>query len=104
MNIRNTLNFGHTIGHAIESSQKNHSKYNHGICVVIGMICESYISKELNHLPEKIFNQIKGILISRFPLCKVNNIEEIIKFIYNDKKNKQDKIKMVLIKKIGQVK
>ena len=104
LNIRKTLNFGHTIGHAIESSQINHSKFSHGICVVIGMICESYISKELNHLPEKVFNQIKGILISRFPLCKVNNIEEIIKFIYNDKKNKQDKIKMVLIKKIGQVK
>ena len=88
LNIRNTLNFGHTIGHAIESSQKNHSKYNHGICVVIGMICESYISKELNYLPEKIFNQIKEILISRFPLNKVNNLEEIIKFIYNDKKKK----------------
>ena len=104
LNIRNILNFGHTIGHAIESSQINHSKFSHGICVVIGMICESYISKKLNYLPEKTFNQIKEILISNFPLHKVNNIEEIIKFIHNDKKNKQNKIKMVLITKIGQVK
>ena len=43
----------------LESSQINHSKFSHGICVVIGMICESYISKELNHLPEKYLIKLK---------------------------------------------
>ena len=100
-NVRKKLNFGHTIGHAIESAHVNESRFNHGICVVIGMICESYISNKLNYLSEPIFNEIYMNLISIFSLPKVKNIERVLSYIKSDKKNIDNHIQMVVISKIG---
>ncbi len=100
-NVRKVLNFGHTIGHAIESAYFHNSKFNHGICVVIGMICESYISNKLNRLSESVFISIYSELMCKFPLPKVENIEKVLSFIKSDKKNEKNEIKIITISKIG---
>ena len=102
-NIRKVLNFGHTIGHAVESACFDNPKFNHGICVVIGMLCESYISNQLNYLSCSVFLEIQEILTSKFPLNKIENIEEVLSFVHNDKKNKNNKIKIITISEIGNV-
>lgn len=100
-NIRKVLNFGHTIGHAVESVYLHSHKFNHGICVVIGMICESYISNKLNYLPDSVFLEIQKTLVSKFSLTKIENIERVISFIISDKKNKNNEIKLITISEIG---
>ena len=102
-NIRKVLNFGHTVGHAIESVYMNDSKFNHGICVVIGMLCESYISNKLNYLTDSVFLEIQKILISKFNLSKIENIEMILSYIKSDKKNKNNNIQIITISEIGRV-
>ncbi len=99
--VRKTLNFGHTIGHAIESVYFLDSKFNHGICVVIGMICESYISNKLNYLSDSTFLEIQKTLFSKFSLSKINNIEDVLFFIKEDKKNKSNKVNIITISEIG---
>jgi len=100
-NIRKVLNFGHTIGHAIESACFGDVKFNHGICVVIGMMCESYISNQLNYLSDTSFLEIQKTLSAKFPLAKIENIEMVLSFVKSDKKNKNNEIRIIVISEIG---
>src|SRR5690606_11300992 len=67
--LRKILNYGHTIGHAIEG----HSLYNdtdpllHGEAIAIGMICEAYLSHKLTGLPEVELNDITAYFSSLYP-------------------------------------
>ena len=64
--VRKHLNFGHTIGHAIESHFMNKkNKLLHGEAIAIGMICESYISNKIKGLELDKANEIKGIIPER---------------------------------------
>ena len=106
-NIRKNLNFGHTIGHALESYFLNKvNKLTHGEAIAIGMICESFISNKIFNLNLDLAKKIKNHLLRIFP--KVNlqheNYEEIIKLMSFDKKNHLDKLKFVLLKDLGIVK
>ena len=99
--LRAILNFGHTIGHAIESA----NEYNvlHGICVGIGMIYEAYLSQKKLNLPKKDLERIKNILKKlNLPIEEVSiPKEKIIRLIRYDKKRKESEIRFSLIKKIG---
>ena len=99
--LRKILNFGHTIGHAIESCSEDGFQISHGLSVVSGMICELYISHILFKIPKKDLNQIVRTLVNKFPLKKINNKDSIINFIRQDKKNKKGKFLFSLISKIG---
>ena len=106
-NTRKNLNFGHTIGHALESYFLNKvNKLTHGEAIAIGMICESFISNKIFNLNLELVKKIKNHLLRIFP--KVNlqheNYEEIIKLMSFDKKNHLDKLKFVLLKDLGIVK
>ena len=106
-NIRKSLNFGHTIGHALESFFLNKvNKLTHGEAISIGMICESFISNKIFNLNLELAKKIKNHLLRIFP--KVNlkheNYKEIIKLMSFDKKNHLDKLKFVLLKDLGIVK
>lgn len=103
-NIRKILNFGHTIGHAIESLfLKAEYPILHGEAVAIGMICETYLSflenliseAETEHIILNIQRFFAHIDISHF------TNEEIISIIFNDKKNQYGKINFSLIESIG---
>ncbi len=99
---RAMLNFGHTIGHAIESHY-NYKKYNHGEAISIGMITEAKISNFLGLLSS---NELHRILM-HFKKCnlkifdKIIKEKKIIKKISKDKKNFNDNINFSLINKIG---
>lgn len=101
---RKLLNFGHTIGHAIESMLIQKQKQTlHGFAVATGIIIESYISFELNHLKEEDFIEIKKTINKIFPKITFLNTEipALLELMKTDKKNNSDEINFTLIDKIG---
>ena len=101
--LRKILNFGHTIGHSIESlSLETESPLLHGEAVAIGMIAESYIAKEIGNLTNEEYELIKNV-IEQYGLLVVYNsdLEEIFLMLFKDKKNTSGKIKWVLPNGIG---
>ena len=101
---RKLLNFGHTIGHAIETLFLENNKTTlHGFAVANGIIIESYISYKLNHLKEKDFLEIKHIIENMFPKLTFlkTDISRLLGCMKNDKKNNSNAINFTLIKKIG---
>ncbi len=100
---RMILNFGHTIGHAIESHYK-FKKYLHGEAVAIGMLRISELAFKKGLLEEKTVKDVKNIL-NKFSLPSQDDIsnKELIKYIKNDKKNFGNKIKVVILKEVGRV-
>jgi len=101
-NSRAMLNFGHTIGHAIESHY-NYKKFNHGEAISIGMITEAKISNYLGLLSS---NELKRILkhFKKYRLKVNDNIlkdKSLISKITKDKKNFKNNIIFSLIDKIG---
>ena len=100
--LRKILNFGHTIGHAIETTYLNKlDKFLHGEAIAIGMICEAYISNNFNKLRNDELEKITKYIRKVFKLSKVEYYNEIIKNAYFDKKNLSDKIRTSSLKGIG---
>ncbi len=106
-NIRKILNFGHTFAHAYEATLGYSKKLNHGEAVLLGIksaLQFSYINK---FLKEKDFNLlIKHIKKSKLPFnlndyFSRNHINKILFFMSKDKKNRSEKINLILLKKIG---
>lgn len=107
--IRKSLNFGHTLGHAIESyflENETKTKLLHGEAVAIGMILESYISMEKNLLSRAEYFEIKYILKDIYETVSFNenDIEKIIELLIYDKKNEFGKIQFALLDGIGNIK
>ncbi|PQL93995.1 3-dehydroquinate synthase [Apibacter adventoris] len=103
--LRKILNFGHTIGHAVESFfLENKKPILHGQGVAMGMIVESYISVEKGFLAYSDYQLIKqyiNSLYSKISLMK-DYFKEIFMYMQNDKKNVNNEIKFVLLKSIGE--
>ena len=109
-NIRKLLNFGHTIGHAIEALSLNTKEpLLHGEAVIIGMVVGSEIAVKMgllsNNEQEKIKNLIKKYGFESLINRKFNfQLNEIMQIMRKDKKNQKGEIKMVLPTKIGKCK
>ena len=108
-NIRKSLNFGHTLGHAIESYfLENESKTTllHGEAIAVGMILESYISLKKNLILEQEYFQIKSTLKAIYEdiIFEENDIEPILELLIHDKKNEYGTIQFALIEGIGKIK
>jgi 3-dehydroquinate synthase len=103
--LRKILNFGHTIGHAIESYfiKQPRKKLLHGEAIAIGMVCESYISYTKGMLDEASLNAIEEFIFSVFGKMKISSqdTEAIIPLMMQDKKNEKGTIQCVLLKGIG---
>jgi len=87
--IRKALNFGHTLGHGIESYfLESETPLLHGEAIAIGMILESYISKEKGLLSSEEFHQIKYTITDIFEehIFTENDIESIQNLLIHDKK------------------
>lgn len=93
--LRAILNYGHTIGHAIEYT----TNYRHGIAVSIGMRIENIIATKLGIMSEQKKDGINSELSSlKFPLpTKLPEFSEILPFLLQDKKNVLGKVNMSLI-------
>ena len=106
-NLRQILNFGHTFGHAFEASIKYSSKINHGEAVLLGMYCAAHFAYKKKILKkndyEKIINHYKKLNLpmnlKRF--FSIKDINKILSFMRKDKKNKNNKINLVLLNRIG---
>ncbi len=98
---RRLLNFGHTIGHAIEKISSY--KISHGEAVAIGLLVESYISLELGVLSLASFLRIKAILQAYgVPLSlPFFSAEKMIEVMSLDKKSKKGEIRFVILAEIG---
>lgn len=106
--MRKILNFGHTIGHALESlSLELQKPMLHGEAVALGMLLEAELSLSYSELPDIQFREIKSRIEELridFPLFDFTNSDIVNKFIYyirNDKKNQKNEIRMSLLNKIG---
>ena len=102
--IRTILNFGHTVGHALESAA-GYQKYNHGEAITIGMICASQIANRLNLLSNGDLAKIDA-LIQQFGLpkqIKALPINKILNALERDKKFILAKNRFFLPTKIGHV-
>lgn len=107
--IRKALNFGHTLGHAIESYfLENNAKKTllHGEAIAAGMILESYISWGKNWISESEFNQIKSTISGIFEtiIFEDIDIDPILDLLIHDKKNEYGTIQFALIEGIGKIK
>lgn len=100
--MREILNFGHTFGHAIETLSG--FKLLHGQCVCIGMVCGLYLSLKLGNI--SIYDIEKACELFKFFNLPVKASEydkyKILEQMKNDKKNKQNKINLILLSKIGE--
>ncbi|HOC02694.1 MAG TPA: 3-dehydroquinate synthase [Candidatus Ratteibacteria bacterium] len=100
--IREILNFGHTIGHAIEINSK---RLNHGESISLGMIAETFLSMKKGYCSEVLFNDVKS-LVKKFSLPFKTDIDvkKVADTLVYDKKVKMGKIRFVLPLRVGAVK
>ena len=101
---REALNFGHTIGHAIETYfNRNNIEILHGEAVAIGMICELFLSNKVLSFNFKKLFEVSEYLATYFKSFKIdyNIYDEIYEIMKHDKKNKQDSIRFTLLRDIG---
>ena len=105
--LRMILNFGHTFAHAIEAKSKYSQKSSHGEAVLSGMILETKLSVIRKICQPKTFSQIKNIYLKNNltytykNYSKKGSISKLIPYLKNDKKNNDEKVNFLLLKKIG---
>lgn len=104
-NERKKLNFGHTIGHALEAFLLKHntSRITHGHCVAIGMIAETFLSQQKGLLSSEKCNIIFQNLLSFFPIFDINPnaYEQIVANLQFDKKRVGANYNFTLLSDIG---
>ena len=106
-NLRMILNFGHTFAHGFEGAKNFSKSLNHGEAVLLGMMMASEFSYRKKLLPFKDLILIKKHYFKlNLPMFlkwkfKKNEINKIIFFMKKDKKNSNEKINLILLKKIG---
>ncbi len=102
--LRKILNFGHSLGHAIESHLLNTTEaLLHGEAVALGMILEGHISFQKNMIIESDFNDIKQFILGVYELPKkIPDLNELIPYLIQDKKNESGNMNFALLSKIGE--
>ena len=107
--IRKALNFGHTLGHAIETYFLENSDKKtllHGEAIAAGIIMESFISLEKKLISKTEFLEIKATINHVFDKIEINENEHqnIIDLLIHDKKNEYGKVQFALLDGIGKIK
>jgi 3-dehydroquinate synthase len=100
--LRRILNFGHTMGHALEAASDY--RLTHGEAVAIGMVAAAKISARLNELDERSCERIVDVIRQYGLPTEIPgdfNTKEILGFMASDKKAVGSRLYFVLIKKIG---
>jgi 3-dehydroquinate synthase len=103
--LRKILNFGHTLGHAIETYllDKGKRKILHGEAIAIGMIAEAFISHQRDLISLQELEEIESYLFENYGRVKLHaeEISKIISLTAQDKKNKGKEIRFSLLTGIG---
>ncbi|MCB0572629.1 MAG: 3-dehydroquinate synthase [Phaeodactylibacter sp.] len=103
--IRKALNFGHTIGHAVESLALAGQPLLHGEAVAVGLCCEAYLSHRLLGLPLSDVEQVCRYIIRLYghrPL-QTGSYPALLGLMRNDKKNVSGRINFSLVNPLGKV-
>lgn len=103
--IRKILNFGHTIGHAVESYSlsKDKKPLTHGEAIAIGMICEAWLSHKNSTLTAAELAEIRKYISSVYPKYKIKekSFDQLSVLMQSDKKNEHGNIMFSLLQNIG---
>lgn len=103
--LRKILNFGHTVGHAIESFALSHEiDILHGEAVAVGLLCELWLSIKHRNLNINILNDYIRFYNEHFAHLTFvfENADEILERMMMDKKNSSGLLKFVLISRLGE--
>lgn len=103
--LRKILNYGHTIGHAVEtySLVKDKKPLTHGESIAIGMICEAFLSHRNDTLSEEDLQDISTYIRTLYPkyVIKKESFGQLLQFMQSDKKNENGQIMFSLLSTIG---
>lgn len=103
--LRKILNYGHTIGHAVESYSLKNDKNPllHGEAIAIGFICEAYLSAKKNGLKQSELAEVVKAIKNIYPAYKLNEASypDLLEIMKNDKKNNAGQISFSLLQEIG---
>jgi len=106
--LRKQLNFGHTMGHAVESnSLKNDAiPLLHGEAIAIGMVCEAYISQAACGLKAAQLEEVTTTIFGLFNCHAIDSSQyhQIMEYMKQDKKNSLGKLNFTLLSSIGSAK
>ena len=106
--LRKILNFGHTLGHAVESHflDKGDKRLLHGEAIAVGMICEAYLSQKFTGLSNESLDEIAAYLIKVYKPVSIDKslFDEIIGLTLQDKKNEGGAVQFSLLGAIGECK
>jgi 3-dehydroquinate synthase len=101
-NLRKILNFGHTLGHAIESfylESESKESLTHGEAIAIGMVCECFMSAKLLGFPAEKVKEVKDLVLSIYSKTTLLNEDfiGIMELLKHDKKNVNGQVNFVLL-------
>ena len=103
--LRKILNFGHTIGHAVETFSLINDKnpLTHGEAIAIGMICEAFLSVNNSTLTGEELEDISGYILRNFPKYQIteSSFKQLLELMQSDKKNENGQIMFSLLNSIG---
>jgi len=102
--MRQILNFGHTVGHAVESYlAEEGTPITHGHAVALGMIAEAFISVHTTGLSRRAYEDIKQIFLTYYNPAVIHHAdsEKLTDIMRLDKKNRNGEIKFTLLENIG---
>ncbi|MFH0735502.1 MAG: 3-dehydroquinate synthase [bacterium] len=102
LGMRKILNLGHTFAHAIE--KETNFKVQHGEAVIIGIVCSLYLSFELKFLDNNMLIESLEVFDKLYPYIRFNSfdVDKVYNAMKQDKKNKDNSIRFVLLKDYGQ--
>ena len=103
LGVRATLNFGHTLGHLIET-HAGYGKYLHGEAVGLGMFFAAFVSRRCNELEEEDWRRIKNYLSQilipiKLPPLNQNLFRDLI---LHDKKSQKQSLNFIMLRKLGE--
>jgi 3-dehydroquinate synthase len=101
--LRETLNFGHTFGHALESAT-HYKRFQHGEAVAWGMMCAALLGHETIDTPPDAVSRMVALTRRLGPLPEWPRIQphRLLEFMRSDKKTRAGKLRFVLAPRIGQ--
>jgi 3-dehydroquinate synthase len=105
--LRKILNYGHTLGHAIESyflTSEDKPVLLHGEAIAVGMVLEGYLSHRITGMNMSQLEEIKRTFRERYKKVEFseNDMDGILSLLKHDKKNTHGNINFVLLKGIGE--
>lgn len=101
---RKVLNFGHTIGHAIESlSITRGSALLHGEAVALGLVAELYLSVKEKGFPEEVYREVRDFVKQHYPSYPLMDyVDTLYELMLHDKKNERCGVNFTLLSGIGE--